>query len=279
MQGTLAGTDQWFTTYAAEAEASAHFGISKTGEVIQWVDTDNQSWNCAAGNPWTIGVEHEGYSGETLTAQQITADRKLAEWCKTVHGIPLTPTDSVEGYGTGWHGMGGEAWGGHTDCPGAPIVSQRGLIDVPATTGPKTWKATGSKALVALAVGQHMMASTILRFTIQAGQYLTPKLAAYIDAGDLAHAPVPAGETLYLTPPEAVKTVEGTGGADWSADGKASLAGLCAEHHVAVSTTLRETIARKGEFAPALAHYLCAGDLKNTLLPAGTRMWLPPAQN
>ena len=278
MQGSLAGTDSWFTTHAAQAGASAHFGIGKDGQVIQWVDTANASWNCASGNHVTIGVEHEGFAGQTLTDAQLAADRKLAAWCEKVHGIPLTPTDSVEGHGTGWHGMGGAAWGGHDACPGAPIVKQRGLIDVPP--GPpaaEKWVTGGKRSLVALAVHLHMMASTMLRHTIRSAKVIPEPLAAYINGGDLAHAVMPAGITLYLSD-TANAAVPGEGGVRWVTKGENSLAGLCAQQHVNPSMVLRETIARYGQFDYVTARYLSAGDLKAAHIPAGAQLWIPAKQ-
>lgn len=278
MQGSLAGTDQWFTTHAAQAQASAHFGIGKDGTVIQWVDTANASWNCVSGNHYTIGVEHEGFAGQELTAAQLAADRKLAAWCQKVHGIPLTPTDSISGHGTGWHGMGGAGWGGHNACPGAPIVAQRGLIDAPsAAPSPQKWVTGGKRSLVALAVYKHMMASTILRHTLQAAKKIPAPLAAYINGGDLSGTLMASGITLYLDDPPENLAAPGKGGVMWVTEGKASLAGLCARQHVAMSTVLRETIARYDQFDDVTAHYLSAGDLKHTLIPAGAQLWIPPA--
>jgi N-acetyl-anhydromuramyl-L-alanine amidase AmpD len=77
MQGSLCGTDSWFSN--RQAEVSAHYGVSKTGEVHQFVDEKNTAWHAgvvttpswslirkAAGNYYinpnyyTVGIEHEG---------------------------------------------------------------------------------------------------------------------------------------------------------------------------------------------------------------------------
>jgi len=44
------------------------------------------------------------------------------------YGVPAQITDDPNGYGLGWHGMGGAAWGNHPDCPGEPIKAQRQQI-------------------------------------------------------------------------------------------------------------------------------------------------------
>jgi hypothetical protein len=127
MQGTLAGTDSWFRNGAAQV--SAHFGVGKDGTVIQWVSTSDIAWHAADANGYSIGVEHEGYAGESLTAEQFAADAKLLAWAHEHHPIPLQVTsDPVNGAGLAWHGLGGYAWGDHPDCPGEPIVDARAAL-------------------------------------------------------------------------------------------------------------------------------------------------------
>uniref|UniRef100_UPI0037DC704D peptidoglycan-binding protein n=1 Tax=Streptomyces tubercidicus TaxID=47759 RepID=UPI0037DC704D len=126
MQGTLWGTDSWFRN--PSAQASAHFGVGKDGTIIQWVDTVDRAWHAASANSTWLGIEHEGKSGDSLTAAQIAADGKILAWAHKTHGVKLQSTDSVTGRGLGWHGMGGSAWGGHTACPGTPIKNQRDEI-------------------------------------------------------------------------------------------------------------------------------------------------------
>ncbi|MDD2402029.1 MAG: N-acetylmuramoyl-L-alanine amidase [Clostridia bacterium] len=89
MEGTLVGTDAWFNSI--ESEASAHFGIGKSGEIHQYVDLNNVAWHTGkVSNPswallikglnpnyYTIGIEHEGYSGEDLTENQFQATLEL----------------------------------------------------------------------------------------------------------------------------------------------------------------------------------------------------------
>jgi hypothetical protein len=127
-QGTEAGTDAWF--HNPRAQASAHFGNPQTGPLEQWVDTDDKAWAEVAGNSNWVSVEHEGYSGRapTPTASQVENDAQLLAWLHKTEGVPLQATDSVSKRGLGWHGMGGAAWGGHTDCPGPLILDARPQI-------------------------------------------------------------------------------------------------------------------------------------------------------
>lgn len=126
MAGTLDGSDSWFRN--PTAQASAHFGVGKDGRIFQWVDTADRAWAQMAGNRTWLSIEHEGQGGDSLTAKQLAATASIVAWMHKTHGVPLQSTDSVDGRGVGWHGMGGAAWGGHYDCPGNPIKAQRPAI-------------------------------------------------------------------------------------------------------------------------------------------------------
>ncbi len=84
MDGFLSGTDAWFND--PRCPASAHYGIGKTGEIHQYVDEADTAWHAGSiskpnwtllkrdnqgnsinPNRYTIGVEHEGKSGEVWT--------------------------------------------------------------------------------------------------------------------------------------------------------------------------------------------------------------------
>ncbi|WP_329564654.1 peptidoglycan recognition protein family protein [Kitasatospora sp. NBC_01266] len=125
-QGTEAGSEAWFKT--AAAQASAHFLNPKAGGLRQLVDTADAAWAEMAGNRQWISVENEGVSGDSLTASQLENAAQLYAWLHGEYGVPLQATDDPNGQGLGWHGMGGDAWGGHPDCPGDPIKAQRAAI-------------------------------------------------------------------------------------------------------------------------------------------------------
>lgn len=129
MEGTLSGTDAWFHNPASQV--SAHFGIGKDGTVYQWVDTMAVAWHAAAANGYSVGVEHEGNTGDVLTPAQLAADADLFAW--------LTPNIALtESVSAGWcgHGQLGAAGGNHPDCPGAPILAQLPGILAAASGGP-----------------------------------------------------------------------------------------------------------------------------------------------
>lgn len=139
-QGSNHGTDSWF--HNPQAQVSAHFGVGKDGSVFQWVDTDDTAWAEMAGNHYWISVENEGYSGQPLTQAQEESVAKLFAWAAKLYHFPFQVTADPTGTGLGHHAMGGSDWGGHTQCPGEPVVQQkpyivnraRQLADAPAPT-------------------------------------------------------------------------------------------------------------------------------------------------
>lgn len=139
-EGTFNGTVAWCRN--PNSSISAHFVVGQSGEAVQMVDTDLQAWTQSAGNAEWISVECAGYAGDRLTDGQLEFCARLLARLNREYGVPLQLADSPAGRGLGWHGMGGTAWGGHTGCPGAPIVSQRpAIIDLargirPAATVP-----------------------------------------------------------------------------------------------------------------------------------------------
>jgi hypothetical protein len=121
--GTEAGTVAVFSR--ADWQASSHFGVAKDGSIDQFVDTQDRAWAEGSGNTYWWAIEHEGQSGEALTPAQIEADARIIAWLRTIEPFPLQLTDDPNGTGLGWHGMGAQGWGGHTQCPGEPIKANR----------------------------------------------------------------------------------------------------------------------------------------------------------
>jgi len=127
----LPGTVSWFNNSAAQA--SAHFGVSQAGEIWQFGPVNGwKAWHCAEGNPHWFGCEFadDGQPSNPLTAEQIAAGAQLLELLSRddVGRFPVQITDSISTEGLGWHGMGGEAFGGHFDCPGDTRKAQRPQI-------------------------------------------------------------------------------------------------------------------------------------------------------
>lgn len=91
MEGTMSATAEWFADGASQV--SAHYGVSKAGQIVQYVDENLCAWHCgrveeptsilvqdnAGINPnlYTIGIEHEGDGTEDLTTAQRLASISL----------------------------------------------------------------------------------------------------------------------------------------------------------------------------------------------------------
>jgi hypothetical protein len=128
MDGSLAGTDSWF--HDSQAQASSDYGVGKDGTIYQWVDwTQNQkAWAEVAGNPNWVSIENEGHSGDLLTGPQLESVSQIVAHVFSLDNVPFVATNDPNGRGLGYHAMGGDAWGGHYDCPGDPIIAQRQAI-------------------------------------------------------------------------------------------------------------------------------------------------------
>jgi len=60
VQGSYAGCISWFKN--CSANASAHYVVrSSDGQVTQMVLEANKAWHVGSENPYTVGIEHEGY--------------------------------------------------------------------------------------------------------------------------------------------------------------------------------------------------------------------------
>ncbi len=61
VEGTYAGCISWFQN--CSASVSAHYVLrSSDGQVTQMVLESNKAWHIGSENPYTIGLEHEGYN-------------------------------------------------------------------------------------------------------------------------------------------------------------------------------------------------------------------------
>jgi hypothetical protein len=120
MVGNLPGTVSWFNNPGSMA--SAHFGIAQSGEIFQFgpIGKGWESWHAAAANRAWYGIENADNQNpaNVLTPQQLISNAQLCEFLSWFAGFPLTVSNSASVKGVGWHGMGGNAWGGHLDCPG-----------------------------------------------------------------------------------------------------------------------------------------------------------------
>lgn len=275
MQGTLAGSDSWFRN--PKAQVSAHFGVGKGGEVYQWVDTHDTAWHAMSANDRSIGVEHEGDSGEKLTAAQLEADEKLFAWAVAHHDIPLRLAQSPNSSGLAYHALGAAGWGGHLQCPGGPIIGQLGTIlkgakaihggkpPAPAPPAARHWQAEGMLTLAALcAADLHEPVSEVLTKTARnsPGHAFAANLASHLKAifsADATHCP--AGTAWYYP---AGKGVEA-----WVSKGMLSLSALASELDTDPATMIALTIQHAGQLQPVNSGYINA-------VAAAATIHLPP---
>jgi N-acetylmuramoyl-L-alanine amidase-like protein len=135
-------------------KASAHFGISETGEIHQFfpIGKGYEAWHAVAANLTWYGVEHAdaGHPDTPLTAAQINASAQILEVLSRFCGFPLAVTDRPAGRGFGTHSMGGEAWGGHT-CPDVPpehvrSAQRQAIVNMAVSirTPPPTWQSAAA---------------------------------------------------------------------------------------------------------------------------------------
>lgn len=135
MQGTLHGTDAWFQNRASNV--SAHYGIGKNGEIHKYVATSDSAWHAGEvvnptapllleqpnvnPNLWSIGIEHEGMSGDALTSAQYATSLWLCQDLVKTFAIPVDPKFFIP-----HHTINAQ----HAGCPGAGFPLDRLLGDL-----------------------------------------------------------------------------------------------------------------------------------------------------
>jgi hypothetical protein len=123
MVGYMAGTDTIFRN--SHTEASAHFGVSKTGKIWQWVRTGDIAWHAFDANDHSIGVEHAGFPWEGLTDAQVEATGELYAWLNSQYpAIDLWRNIHLNGSGIGYHEQYPEWNRDAHSCPGRLIETQ-----------------------------------------------------------------------------------------------------------------------------------------------------------
>ncbi len=89
IEGTYAGCISWFQNCAASV--SAHYVLrSSDGQVTQMVLEANKAWHVGSENPYTIGLEHEGYVSTAswyTTAMYIGSAALVRDICTSGYGI------------------------------------------------------------------------------------------------------------------------------------------------------------------------------------------------
>lgn len=89
VEGSYAGCISWFKN--CSASASAHYVVrSSDGQVTQMVYESDKAWHIGSENPYTLGIEHEGYAStgyNWYTAAMLTSSSNLVRDMCTSHGI------------------------------------------------------------------------------------------------------------------------------------------------------------------------------------------------
>lgn len=123
MEGDLWPTDAMFRD--PKRQASAHFGVGRTGKVLQWVSTTDTAWHAFAANAYGIGVEHSGFASEGLSDQQIEATGKLYAWAHKEHpAIRLWLNVHESGSGLAYHRQYADWNLSNHSCPGDKAIKQ-----------------------------------------------------------------------------------------------------------------------------------------------------------
>ena len=75
-----------------ERSSSAHYVVSSAGEVVQMVADRHIAWHATCVNPWSIGIEHEGWVEEPqvwYTDAMYCASAAVVRRIADLHAIPL----------------------------------------------------------------------------------------------------------------------------------------------------------------------------------------------
>jgi len=129
----------WDWVNKAASSMSCHFQILQNGLIEQYLDTELISWCQMDGNRAWISIEMPTTPDVGMTAAQIAAGGRVLAWLASLYKFPLALTDDpINGYGLGWHGMGGADWGGHFGCPGDIRKAQRQALLTAAGSGTST---------------------------------------------------------------------------------------------------------------------------------------------
>ncbi len=89
VEGSYAGCISWFQN--CNASVSAHYVVrSSDGQITQMVDEADKAWHVGSENPYTIGIEHEGYvnqSGWYTNAMYTQSAALVRDICNSGYGI------------------------------------------------------------------------------------------------------------------------------------------------------------------------------------------------
>ncbi|MBA3664036.1 MAG: N-acetylmuramoyl-L-alanine amidase, partial [Bacteroidetes bacterium] len=92
VQGNYAGCISWFKN--CSAQVSAHYVVrSSDGQITQMVLESNKAWHVGNHNPYTIGIEHEGYINNAAwytNAMYGSSANLVKDICLSGYGIAPT---------------------------------------------------------------------------------------------------------------------------------------------------------------------------------------------
>ncbi len=109
-------------------QASSNYWASALGLLEEYVDPDLRAWAQSSGNGSWVSVETSGRDGTAMTDAQVQTVAELFAWGHQHYGWPLQLSEDPGTPGLGWHGMGGDGWGGHFNCPGDARKAQRSEV-------------------------------------------------------------------------------------------------------------------------------------------------------
>ena len=258
--GFRLGTEATFMNPGTEV--SAFFSVGEDGAAHQYlpVGRGRVAFAQAEGNSswYSCECEDKLNPGHPMTDVQVTTVAQIFSALAEHDGFPYAITDDPDnGHGLITHGDGGQAWGGHPDCPGSVRKAQRPEILARASAirdGLDIWICQGLKSLHDLAADSLGPVHQVLQLTAEYSpeRLFAPDMASYLNevfADD--KETVPAGLTLFC--PKA-----GGGVTQVTSGGDKPLHAIAQDRHCQCSGIVRATAEHSpgGTYAAALAAYL-----------------------
>jgi hypothetical protein len=245
------------------SEVSAFFSVGEDGTAHQYLPVGRGyvAWAQKAGNPdwYSCECEDKRHPGTPMTDIQVTTVAQIYSALAERDGFGYAITDNtVNGHGLITHGDGGDAWGGHPDCPGKVRKAQRPELLARARAvrdGLDVWICQGAKSLHDLAGDSlggpvHQVLQLTAEYSPQ--RLFTPGMARYLNGVFAADAQnVPAGATVYCP------KVDGSV-VQVASPGDQPLHALSQAHNTECSSIVRATAEHSpgGKFADDMATYL-----------------------
>ncbi len=141
--GSFPGCLNWMRN--PKAQASAHYLVTKLGDIYQLVKDEDSSWHAGFANKpnwklydgsnpnyYTIGIEHECLSGGDLTEAQYQASLWLHKQLIARHGIPIDEDHIIGHYRIDSVNR--------PNCPGPGFPWQRLFNDLKGSEEVPEWK-------------------------------------------------------------------------------------------------------------------------------------------